>query len=184
MVTVHLNSLPKRSARCWAPAGGGLRVLDLGCGTGLGGEALRPYASLLVGVDLSPDMLKQASRRAFYDGLCEAELTSYCLLQPDRYDLVVAADTLCYFGRLDDVFAAAAFALAAAGWFVFTVEEADGDAVAGYQLNVHGRYSHHRDDVTRWLNAAGFHPHLMRHATLRHELGAEVAGLVVAARRV
>ena len=35
-------------------------MLDLGCGTGLGGAAFRPYVDWLVGVDLSPAMIAQA----------------------------------------------------------------------------------------------------------------------------
>ena len=36
-----------------------LDVLDLGCGTGLCGPLLRPYARALAGVDLSPQMLER-----------------------------------------------------------------------------------------------------------------------------
>src|SRR5690348_4724110 len=35
-------------------------VLDLGCGTGLAGAAIRPHAKRLTGVDLSPRMLQAA----------------------------------------------------------------------------------------------------------------------------
>src|SRR5882724_701396 len=37
-----------------------LDVLDIGCGTGLCGPLLRPWARTLVGVDLSPKMLAKA----------------------------------------------------------------------------------------------------------------------------
>jgi predicted TPR repeat methyltransferase len=39
-----------------------LDILDAGCGTGLCGLLLRPYARNLVGVDLSSKMLKKAAR--------------------------------------------------------------------------------------------------------------------------
>ena len=42
----------------------------------------------------------------------------------DAFDLIVTADTLVYFGALDDVAAAAAGALRTGGRFIFTVEEA------------------------------------------------------------
>ena len=41
-----------------------LAVLDLGCGTGLCGLAFRPWASTLVGVDLSANMLARARAAA------------------------------------------------------------------------------------------------------------------------
>src|SRR5262249_49086286 len=46
-----------------------LDVLDLGCGTGLAGIAIRPWARSLVGVDLAPKMLEAASARGIYDRL-------------------------------------------------------------------------------------------------------------------
>ena len=44
-------------------------VLDLGCGTGLGGAAFRPYCDWLVGVDISPGMIEQARAKGLYDRL-------------------------------------------------------------------------------------------------------------------
>src|ERR1700728_781981 len=38
-------------------------VLDLGCGTGLGGAAFRPLTGRMVGVDLSPAMIAQAEAK-------------------------------------------------------------------------------------------------------------------------
>ncbi|WP_425536227.1 methyltransferase domain-containing protein, partial [Chromobacterium vaccinii] len=43
----------------------------MGCGTGLAGEAVRPYASRLDGVDLSAGMLERASAKGIYDSLDE-----------------------------------------------------------------------------------------------------------------
>src|SRR5260370_26931297 len=48
---------------------GDLEVLDAGCGTGLCGPLLRPYARRLVGVDLSSAMLQRAGLRGCYDAL-------------------------------------------------------------------------------------------------------------------
>jgi hypothetical protein len=42
-------------------------MLDLGCGTGLGGAAFRAFVDRLVGVDLSPAMVAQASAKGLYD---------------------------------------------------------------------------------------------------------------------
>src|SRR6202034_1070668 len=42
-------------------------MLDLGCGTGLGGTAFRPFADRLIGVDLSPAMVAKASVKGLYD---------------------------------------------------------------------------------------------------------------------
>src|SRR3954452_22066229 len=54
-----------------------LHVLDVGCGTGLCGSLIAPYARRLIGVDLSERMLEQARERNVYDELVKRELTAY-----------------------------------------------------------------------------------------------------------
>src|SRR5271169_5311550 len=44
-------------------------MLDLGCGTGLGGAAFRPLVDQLIGVDLSPAMIAKADAKGLYDRL-------------------------------------------------------------------------------------------------------------------
>ena len=81
-------------------------ILDLGCGTGLSGQPFRQSASRLVGVDLSPAMLEQARRLNIYDELVCDELISYLQHTSYRFDVMVAADVLIYFGDLGPVFGA------------------------------------------------------------------------------
>ena len=52
-------------------------MLDLGCGTGLAGAALRPFVDWLVGIDLSEAMIAQARGKILYDKLVVAELTQF-----------------------------------------------------------------------------------------------------------
>ncbi|MCB4805516.1 putative TPR repeat methyltransferase [Methylobacterium brachiatum] len=160
--------------------GADLIVLDAGCGTGLCGPALRAHARELVGVDLSGRMLDKARQRGCYDRLNAGELTRHLGDRPAAYDLVVSADTLCYFGPLDVVCTAAAGALRPGGRFVFSVEESKGE---GFSLHPHGRYSHARGYVERCLAGAGFSVEVVRHEALRMERGEAVRGLVVTARR-
>jgi predicted TPR repeat methyltransferase len=156
-----------------------LAVLDAGCGTGLCGPLVAPYAARLVGVDLSARMLAQARGRGVYDELVKGELVAFLDAHPGAYDVVLSADTLVYFGALDAAARAAARALRPGGLFVFTVEEAVEPEWAGrYRINPHGRYSHHRDYVEAVMGAAGFVVALTR-AELRMEAGAPVPGLVV-----
>ena len=66
-----------------------LDVLDAGCGTGLCGAIVAPYALRLVGVDLSEGMLTHAKHKNVYHALLKAELTEYLRdnersLRPDR----------------------------------------------------------------------------------------------------
>ena len=55
----------------------GLDVLDAGCGTGLCGPLMAPYAARLIGVDLSGGMLAHAREKAVYHALVQAELSGF-----------------------------------------------------------------------------------------------------------
>jgi predicted TPR repeat methyltransferase len=159
-----------------------LAVLDAGCGTGLCGPLLAPYAASLVGVDLSSGMLDKARPRGVYDELVKAELTGFFQSCAGTYDLIVSADTLVYFGALEAVLAGAAQALRPAGTLIFTVEEAaESEAPEGHRINPHGRYSHTRSYVERTLSNAGFARVEVQNDVLRHEAGHPVKGLVVTA---
>lgn len=161
-----------------------LTALDVGCGTGLLGVLIRPWCRSLTGVDLSPGMLSQARARAIYHSLIEAELTAYLRASaPAALDVITCADTLCYFGTLDEVFAAAAPALRPGGWWIFTTEHAGvGSTAGGFELQAHGRYRHERTYVDRALESAGFAEVRIAEAALRLNHGEPVPGLIVAAR--
>jgi SAM-dependent methyltransferase len=126
---------------------GGIVVLDAGCGTGLCGPHLRPISSRLIGVDLSEKMIEQAARRELYDELIPAELVGFLADTPARFDLIVSADTLVYFGALEGTFAAAAFASKPDGYFAFSVELLNDQPHEGYRLNASGRYCHGEEYV-------------------------------------
>ena len=159
-----------------------LDVLDMGCGTGLCGPLISPYARHLTGVDLSAGMLAQAREKHLYDELLQVELTGFLGDHPDAFDVIVSADTLVYFGALHDVVLAAARALRAGGLLIFTLERALGESVDDFALQVNGRYVHAPQYVERLLSGAGLE-HEIVHAELRMESGVPVAGLVVRGRK-
>lgn len=161
--------------------GKALDVLDAGCGTGLCGALLLPYAARLTGVDLSSKMIERAGQRGCYDALVKAELTGFLREHQNAYDLVVSADTLCYFGALDNVLHAASGSLRKRGLLVFSVE--DGRNHSGFRLNASGRYSHHYQYVDAALTSAGLTQLASVDVVLRQEAGQPVAGLVVTARK-
>jgi len=95
---------------CGLPLGN-LDILDAGCGTGLCAPLLRSAARWLVGVDLSPAMLEKGRERGDYDALHQGELTAFMNQVAAQFDVIVSADTFCYFGELESVIKAAATAL-------------------------------------------------------------------------
>lgn len=165
------------------PAAAALDVCDAGCGTGLAGPLLRPWARRLAGCDLSVGMLRRARARQVYDVLHRAELVHYLDTQPEAFDLVVAADVLCYFGPLEAAFQAAAKTLRPAGWLGFSVEALHDADPEGHRLMTTGRYAHRLGYLRKTLQAAGFGSIALARETLRQEGGFPVSGWVVTARR-
>lgn len=156
-------------------------MLDLGCGTGLGGAAFRPYADWLVGVDISPGMVAKARAKGLYDRLAVLDLLHF--LDADaqsqaRYHLVVAADVFVYARDLVPIAAAAARVLTPDGLFAFTVETHAGDGVVLQQTL---RYAHGTPHVRAAIADAGLNLVALNHAATRRETGAPVPSLVVVA---
>jgi predicted TPR repeat methyltransferase len=138
--------------RPFAPASAD--ILDLGCGTGLSGEALRGIARTLTGVDLAPRMLEQARARGCYDVIAQGELLAWMRASPaSRYDVVVAADVLIYVGALEELFAQTLRVSRPGALFAFSIEVCEGD---GWRLQESGRYAQSEEYIRRLAAAHGF----------------------------
>jgi predicted TPR repeat methyltransferase len=157
-------------------------ALDLGCGTGLAGAALRPLVDTLAGVDLSERMLALAREKTLYDRLETGDLVQFLHAEARaqrRYALIVAADVFAYVAWLPPVVAAAAQVLAPGGLIAFTVETHPGDdVILGEKL----RYAHSATHVRAAVAGAGLTLVALTEASTRSEAGVPVPGLVVVAR--
>ena len=156
-------------------------VLDLGCGTGLGGVAFRDVCGRLIGVDVSGGMIEQAQAKAVYDELVVAELSDYLAASAGaRHDVVIAADVFVYCRDLAPIASTVAGVLAPGGLFAFTVESLDGTGVV---LRESLRYAHSSDHVRGAIAAAGMELKCIDTVSTRTERGEPVDGLVVVASR-
>jgi predicted TPR repeat methyltransferase len=117
-----------------------IKALDLGCGTGLMGKLIRLHTRHLIGIDLSKNMLQMAREKQIYDQLLEGEIIETLISMQDNFDLILCADTLVYFGALDQLFKLINKRISAHGLFAFSIEPGE---TMPYQLQPSGRYRHH-----------------------------------------
>jgi predicted TPR repeat methyltransferase len=152
----------------------GLAILDLGCGSGLSGTALKPFSSELIGVDLSPEMLDLARARDIYDQLDVGEITAWLSTADKTFDIIASLDCLIYFGDLHAIVDAAANRLKSGGVLFLSCERGKKYPFA---ITDTGRYEHHADHVRDAANAAGLEVAVLNEAYLRMEYGTEVIGI-------
>lgn len=162
-------------------------VYDLGCGTGLMGEALRARSDFLAGCDLSPRMIERArlkttdDGRPLYDKLAIAGLTSFLASRPDKStDLVIAADVFVYLGDLTPAFMQSARVLKIGGLIAFTVQSHPGEGVI---VGADRRFAHADPWLRRKLHDARLKPLRVEEASTRQDRDQPVPGLLVVAER-
>ncbi len=157
-----------------------LDVLDLGCGTGLCGNALRDIAGRLTGVDIAPRMIEAARARGIYDELEVNDLLAALRARRQAVDLVIAADVFIYVGDLSAIFPAVREALCDAGLFAFSVESAaDGEVT----LRASGRYAHSNEYLLRLAATHRMRVELAEATTIRLEQQRPIAGHIYLLRR-
>lgn len=156
-------------------------ALDLGCGTGLMGDVLRPLADRLEGVDLSSAMVARARAKGRYDALAVAGIQDFLARTPARYDLITAADVFVYCGDLDPIVRAVSERLRPGGVLLFSVEAAD-DPAAPFVLRDSLRYAHGPDALGETLVRHGLAVEALETAVLRLDRGRPIVGRLVLAR--
>jgi predicted TPR repeat methyltransferase len=80
-------------------------VLDVGCGTGLVGRALRArgFAGQILGLDISQASLEIAQQRGGYDSLGQADLQQRLAFEDDSVDAVVCVGVMTYLPEVEAV---------------------------------------------------------------------------------
>ena len=152
------------------------RAVDLGCGTGLMGERLRPLAAFLEGCDISAAMLKKAETRGVYDKLAKADLQTIKLAEANA-DLIAAADVFMYLGSLDGIVGKIASALRPAGLFAFSVEHHAGPE--DFVLRPSRRYAHSEQYLRRLLADVGLSIISLDREEIRLDRGEPIEGLII-----
>lgn len=162
-------------------------VLDLGCGTGLVAEALKPGVERLVGVDLSEAMLAKAAEKRIYDELHQGEFVAFLNQSGETFDAIACAATLIHFGDLARPFAAMAGRLKPGGLVamtLFPLDDPSSFAVhpkAGLAQN--GVFAHGRGYIAEVAQACGLEVVEIRDEVHERFEGSETMGLLVLLHR-
>lgn len=148
-------------------------IVDLGCGSGLIGQALKNAENQIIGVDISRNMLHLAAQKGVYKQLIKGDIVAFCQkkLADINPDLIVAADVLGYIGNLAPLFTALKGRKIC---FSIEVLSEDGD----YKLNDAGRYLYNEIYITNLLQQNGFAQINKYDVVLRQEDGKDVNGLL------
>mmetsp|Transcript_37039 Transcript_37039/g.99870 ORF Transcript_37039/g.99870 Transcript_37039/m.99870 type:complete len:558 (-) Transcript_37039:5-1678(-) len=123
---------------CW------LDVLDLGCGRGGAGHEFRGLANRLTGIDLSKLAIEQATQPGLYDELKHGDLlVALQSFLPESMDLLIACDSIPYFGDLSEIMQLIFSILRSGGVASITLDEfANTDPNSQFELGFTGRWSH------------------------------------------
>lgn len=125
--------------------GNSLRILDLGCGTGMSGMPFKHLAQELIGIDLAKNMLQKANQKNIYTDLhhisIEQAITEYSAI-----DIIIAAESFVYFGDLTNIFTNCYHALKPGGIFAYTLEHTK---KYPYTLQRSARFAHAKKYITK-----------------------------------
>lgn len=155
-----------------------IKILDLGCGTGLVGDKFKNISAHLTGVDLSQNMLNQSEQKKIYDNLIKSEIIDYLKLKKSiKYDLIVLADVLVYFGDLKEVLKLCLDNLSIKGNIIFSTENLNNSNME-YRLNQTGRFSHDKDYINSISMKLNRKPVLIKQEIIRTQSHKDVHGLI------
>lgn len=156
-------------------------LVDLGCGSGQSGVQFRQCVGHLTGLDLNPEMAKEARDRGCYDRIVVGD--AECILHKDEYgvymgswehddyegsweyDFVFACDLFAYIGDLSNIFSTVKKCLEnRGGTFAFSAEivneslddSNDKENDAGFVMQSCARFAHKRWYIQSLIEANGF----------------------------
>ncbi|MCQ2004023.1 class I SAM-dependent DNA methyltransferase [Rhizobium sp. NRK18] len=161
------------------------RMLDLGCGTGLAGGAMRDMAGDITGIDISENMVEIAHEKDLYETLYVAEAEDFLEDNDEEpFDLVTATDVLPYLGALEPLFFGAAENMNSGGLFIFSSETGSDELMAGrpYAVGPHQRFLHSETYIRERLSATGFEVVEITDINVRMQDGEPSPGHLVIAR--
>jgi predicted TPR repeat methyltransferase len=140
----------------------GLRVVDLGCGTGIASRPWRNIASHVTGIDFTPAMLQAARAvsigdKPLFDELLENDLVSLATATAslDQADVILCCNVAQFVGDVQPLLQTLATQLKIGALVALTIEPFN--IAAGYGVNIEtGRFGHHPEAIKKIIQTLGF----------------------------
>ena len=173
------------------------RCLDLGCGKGHSGAEFRDSVGYLVGLEISPEVAREAQDRGCYDRVVVGDAER--IINKDGndeedigkgYDLVVGCDLFAYIADVRSLFSTAKTSLEnKGGTFAFSAEilnesidesKEDDDEDTGFVMQSCARFAHKRWYIVSLAEEFGFETLSFTGSTvLRQHAGKDVLGALI-----
>lgn len=135
-----------------------VKLLDLGCGTGLFAQALHKQGINLnaTGVDISANMLKQAQAKGLYANCVKQDIHTFLAQAHDAsYFLISALDVLIYQGEYQEFLSQTKRVLSAKGYLAVTLE-CSPQTNQPYVVDKSGRFQHGLQAFIDQAQSTGF----------------------------
>ncbi len=161
-------SAPMAIRRIAGPLEG--RIVDLGCGSGLVGMAVKSDKNYLIGVDISSNMLSKASAKKIYSELIKTDIFNFLSIRND-FEWIIAADVMGYLGSPEQL-----FILCKNKNIIFTIESSYDTST--YQIQSNGRFKHNPYYIENLLLKNNFHSIYKEELILRTENQIPVKGYI------
>ncbi len=161
-----------------------MRILDLGCGSGLCGKylAAKSFCGDIFGVDLSAQMVHEASKKNIYKQLIKDDIISFLSKENFGFDIIVAADVLTYFGALDSIINLVKKSLNNEGIFAFSISQNSLNQKEFF-LTPSSRFVHTLSYVKKVLQNNDFAMLKIEDKVLRTEGGKDIKGYIIMAQK-
>ena len=167
MQNINYSAINKLKEIGFAPIG---KILDLGCGTGLVGQAFKSVENKFTGVDISQKMLDMAALKNAYTDLIKDDIVHFLHTSNLKFNFIIALDVVEYIDDFTDMIMQMKHIP-----FVFTIENAS-EKVTDFQLDASGRYRHNPQYIRNQLADAGYKNITSYPLILRQENGTDVNG--------
>ncbi len=157
-----------------------LQGLDLGCGTGLAGEAFSDLCLTITGVDISSKMTDIASTKRIYSSLQVAAMQDFLASCSQKFTLILATDVLGYVGKLEDIFMGISTIASPGAFFCFSIEKAED---VHYVLRTSGRFAHSFNYIEETCTQTGWIVKNHQTTPLRREKDQWIEGILFLAHK-